>query len=129
MASLMVSKDRESGLTSTPRMVRLAAPSMSLSTASDSRENTSREPSIPADSLIKLAPACPARTVVIPFSYPAWPSGSLESAMPAATPDGRSSQFTIWAAAAVITASSPDPPLIAPVRRSDTNGHMSNEQG
>ena len=43
--------------------------------------------------------------------------------MPAATPDGRPNQLVTWAAAAFSTASSPEPPLIAPVRRSDTKGH------
>jgi len=56
-------------------------------------------------------------------------SGNLESVIPAATPEGSPSQFVTWAEAAWMTASSPEPPLMAPVRRSDTNGQSAMTHG
>ena len=122
MTDLIVSMERVSGVTSMPRTVLFTAPSRSLSITRASYEQARRLASIPADSYTRLAPAFPARATVRPFSCPAWASGTLESAIPAATPDGRPSQLATWAAAAIITASSPEPPVMAPVRRSETNG-------
>ena len=49
--------------------------------------------------------------------------------MLAGTPEVSPRQFSNWAAAAFRTASSPEPPLMAPVRRSETKGHSPTTQG
>ena len=72
-----------------PRTVRLIEPSMSLSITRASKEQAKMLASIPAVSLIMLAPALAAKVMALAFSAPAWLSGSLESAIPAATPDGK----------------------------------------
>ena len=57
MTSFITSIATESSLTSIPRTVRAIEPSMSLSITNASREQDSKEASMPADSKTMFAPA------------------------------------------------------------------------
>ena len=106
-----------------PRVTRRAAPSTSLSSSKLSGQVPSRLAYMPADSYTRLAPASAAGRIVPARSAPAWKSGNFESVMPAGR--CRTAGHRRCPPVRRLRTGGPargEPPLMAPVRKSETNG-------
>ncbi len=79
---------------------------------------------MPATSYTMFTPDNPSVTFDVACSHPACISGSFASAMPAAAPLGRLSEWCVCAQPTVKSACSPLPVAVEPVRRSDKKGHV-----